>query len=193
MRLDAREGEAIGRRLATLPEYQPGPGPIDAAAADDGKVDLSATCAGKPIRHKVSSGFVRRQVNPKLVPALTRVIRKSIGVLGARQYVSLHCLGGAIFNDRLPSAYAFRDRIVLLQYQAWWQPHAPELDAGCIRWVENVRKTMTPYVDGAFINFVDRDIPLREYYKDKLPQLMAVKKQWDPDDFFSFEMSIPPA
>ena len=52
---------------------------------------------------------------------------------------------------------------------------------------------MTPYTDGAFINFVDRDIPLAEYYKDKLPQLLVeVKRHWDPGDFFKFEMSIPP-
>ena len=49
-----------------------------------------------------------------------------------------------------------------------------------------------PYTDGAFINFVDRDIRLEEYYKDKLPELLVgVKRQWDPEDFFKFEMSIP--
>ena len=62
-----------------------------------------------------------------------------------------------------------------------------------LRWIENFRKTMRPYTDGAFINFVDRDIPLEEYYKDNLPQLLVeVKRQWDPGDFFKFEMSIPP-
>jgi hypothetical protein len=51
---------------------------------------------------------------------------------------------------------------------------------------------MAPYTDGAFINVVDRDIPLAEYYKDKLPQLLVPAKQhWDPHDFFKFEMSIP--
>jgi hypothetical protein len=135
-------------------------------------------------------------VNPNLVPALTAVIRKTTPVLPsnvARQYVSLHCLGGAAFVERLPSAYAFRDRVVLLQYQAWWQAGDTRHDKPCIAWIENFRKTMTPYTDGAFINFVDRDIPLEEYYKDKLPQLLVeVKRQWDPGDFFKFEMSIPP-
>ena len=149
---------------------------------------------GYYFRHKISSGFVRRQVNPNLVPALTNVIRKTAPEPPelARQYVSLHCLGGAAFDERLPSAYAFRDRGVLLQYQAWWQPDAARLDKRCIAWIENFRKTMAPYTDGAFINFVDRDIPLAEYYKDKLPQvLVPVKQQWDPEDFFKFEMSIP--
>jgi hypothetical protein len=112
--------------------------------------------------------------------------------LGARQYVSLHGLGGAIFKDSLGSSYAFRDRVALLQYQAWWQPDAAPLDAGCIAWVENMRERMTPYTDGAFINFIDAEIPLADYYGDKLRELSKVKRQWDPDALFTFEMSIPP-
>ncbi len=51
---------------------------------------------------------------------------------------------------------------------------------------------MAPYTDGAFINFVDRDILLGEYYKDMLPKLLVgVKQNWDPQNFFTFGMSIP--
>jgi hypothetical protein len=191
--LDRRERERMREHMGTHPGYQPGPALSGAAAgASSG---LTSTCAGVPFRHKISSAFVRRQVNPNLVPALTAVIRKTTPVLPsdvARQYVSLHCLGGAAFDERLPSAYAFRERAVLLQYQAWWQAGDTRHDKPCIAWIENFRKTMTPYTDGAFINFVDRDIPLQEYYKDKLPQLLVpVKRHWDPGDFFKFEMSIP--
>jgi len=107
----------------------------------------------------------------------------------ARQYVSLHCLGGAASDERLPSAYAFRDRAVLLRCQAWWNPVG--LDNQCITWIQNFRKTMEPYTDGAFINFVDRDIPLGEYYTNNLNLLVGVKQQWDPGHFFQFEMGIP--
>jgi FAD binding domain/Berberine and berberine like len=193
LRLDRRERERLREHLGTHPGYQPGPALSGAAAGASS--DLTSTCAGVPFRHKISSAFVRRQVNPNLVPALTGVIRKTTPVLPstvARQYVSLHCLGGAASVERLPSAYAFRDRAVLLQYQAWWQAGDTRHDKPCIAWIENFRKTMAPYTDGAFINFVDRDIPLEEYYKQNLPQLLVeVKRQWDPGDFFKFEMSIP--
>ena len=190
--LGRREREQWREHLGTHPGYQPGP--VLSGAAAGASQDLTSTCAGIPLRHKISSGFVRRQLNTNLAPALTAVIRKTAPepVELARQYVSLHCLGGAAFDERLPGAYAFRDRAVLLQYQAWWQPGAARLDRRCIAWIENFRKTMAPYTDGAFINFVDRDIPLAEYYKDKLPQLLVgVKRQWDPEDFFTFAMSIP--
>jgi len=50
---------------------------------------------------------------------------------------------------------------------------------------------MAPHTDGAFINFVDRDIALPEYYKDKLPRVIEMKQRWDPENLFRFEMSIP--
>jgi hypothetical protein len=182
LRLDAVERERLREHLGTHPGYQPGP------------ANLASTCGGIPLRHKISSGFVRRPANLSLVPALINVIRKTPPepVEAARQYVSLHCLGGAASDERLPGAYAFRDRAVLLQYQAWWQASEKHLDGRCIAWIENFRRTMAPYTDGAFINFVDRDIPLAEYYKAKLAQvLVPVKRQWDPHDFFKFELSIP--
>ncbi|HJZ78609.1 MAG TPA: hypothetical protein VKE51_43070 [Vicinamibacterales bacterium] len=97
--------------------------------------------------------------------------------------MSLHSLGGEIRKEREPSSFVFRDRGVLLQYQAWWQPDAPELDDRCIAWVENVRDTMKPHTDGAFINFVDATIPLGDYYtstgrQDAMPFLRKVKKDW---------------
>jgi hypothetical protein len=192
-RIDPRRRELLRRSLGTLPEYQPGPARIGATAPDSGVApDLSDTCAGVPIRHKVSSGFARTlRFDLKSVQAMTRVIRNSTRLDGARRYVSLHCLGGAIANDGDGSSYAFRDRNVLLQYQAWWLPDAANLDEPCIAWVDSFRKTMTPHTDGAFINFVDRNIALAEYYKDKLPRLIEAKRRWDPDNFFRFEMSIP--
>jgi len=193
LRLAAGAREELRKQMGTHPGYQPGPAAAPAAAGQS--PDLTSTCAGIPLRHKISSGFVRRQLSPKLVPALTGVVRRTRPIPPelARQYVSLHCLGGAVSDGRLPAAYAFRDRNVLLQYQAWWQPGAARLDRRCIAWIENFRKTMAPYTDGAFINFVDRDVPLEEYYKDKLPRLEEVKRHWDPKNFFSFEMGIPPS
>ena len=179
-RLSRSERERLREHLGTHPGYQPGP------------AGLTSTCAGVAIRHKVSSGFVRRRADLNLVSALIDVIRNTTPPQppgAARQYVSLHCLGGAASDEPLASAYAFRDRSVLLQYQAWWQGQG--LDKTCIDWIKNFRNTMAPYTRGAFINFVDRDIPLVDYYNGKLPLLVQVKQQWDPEHFFQFEMGIP--
>jgi hypothetical protein len=50
---------------------------------------------------------------------------------------------------------------------------------------------MSQYTEGAFINFPDREVPLESYYGTRLNDLKAVKRQYDPDDFFHFDMGIP--
>jgi len=195
--LEAGEMAFLRRRLGTVPEYQPGPAMLG-ATLPPGQVDLTTTCAGVPIRHKISSGFANPTLDATAVRTLVGLIRETRVDPRARQYVSLHCLGGGIRKERAPSSFVFRDREVLLQYQAWWQPDAPGLDHICIPWVENVRDKMNPYTDGAFINFVDAQIPLGDYYKstgrqDAMPFLRKVKKDWDHNNVFKFELSIPPA
>lgn len=210
--IDPDQLEVLRKTLGTLPGYQPGPlmrkgaaeaakatetmvatetTEVEAEAEADAQADLSETCAGIPIRHKISSGFARPQFDLPAVQALTGFVRNTPPQREARQYVSFHCLGGAIANDLDGSSFAFRDRNFLLQYQAWWPPAATNLDRPCIEWIENFRRTMAPHTDGAFINFVDRDIPLPEYYKGKLAHLVDMKQRWDPGRFFRFEMSIP--
>jgi FAD binding domain/Berberine and berberine like len=176
--------EHARKTLGTLRGYQPGP------ALQGADPNLSDTCAGIPLRHKISSGFARREFGMDAIRTLTTFIRSGSIQREARQYVSFHSLGGAVVTGQ-PSAFAFRDRNFLLQYQAWWMPHAVNLDVPCITWIEKFRGVMAPYTDGAFINFIDRDIPLAEYYKDKMPQLIQIKRSWDPNDFFRFQMSIP--
>jgi hypothetical protein len=190
--IDPDQLEALGKTLGTLPGYQPGPALVTTGAVEtDAQANLSETCAGIPIRHKISSGFARPQFDLPAVQTLTSFIRNSQSRPEAHQYVSFHCLGGAIATDGEGSSFAFRDRNFLLQYQAWWQREAGHLDGPCIEWIKNFRLAMAPHTDGAFINFVDRDIPLPEYYKGKLAHLINMKQQWDPDKFFRFEMSIP--
>ena len=188
---DPRELEILRRALGTLPGYQPGPERAESIEAPGGEPDLSETCAGVPLRHKISSGFARRPLDVEAVRVMNRIIRTSEPWPDSRLYLSLHCLGGAMADEGDGSSYAFRDRDVLLQFQAWWLPDAARLDDCCIAWIERFRKAMTPYTDGAFINFIDRDIALDEYYKSKFQPLIVTKRQWDPDNFFRFEMSIP--
>ena len=121
--LEAGELAFLRRRLGTVPEYQPGPAMLGAMLAP-GQVDLTTTC-GRPHRHKISSGFANPTLDATAVMTLVGFIRETKVDSRARQYVSLHCLGGGIRKERAPSSFVFRDREVLLQYQAWWQPDAP--------------------------------------------------------------------
>ena len=194
--IDPSQLAALERHLGTLPGYQPGP--VRAATESESAllgapgIDLSDTCAiGASIRHKVSSGFARLDFGDAAIQTLTRYVTETKILPEARQYVSFHSFGGAVKKFGPQSSFAFRDRNFLLQYQAWWQPEASRIDCDCIKWIENLRTTMTPYTDGAFINFADRDIPLADYYGKSFTDLKRIKHERDPGDFFRFEMGIP--
>jgi hypothetical protein len=200
--VDAAQWDAVGKRLASLPGYQPGPALMGEGFSATGRLgdpapNLSDTCAGVPLRHKISSGFAEPSFDLTAIQLVLRVLRTTPYKPEARQYLSFHSLGGAVGTEpEGGAAFAFRDRRFLLQYQAWWMPKESGLDGTCIKWIEDFRRAMTDarYTSGAFINFIDADIPLEEYYgKVNYQQLRKLKKYWDGEDFFKFGMSIPPA
>ncbi|HET8774642.1 MAG TPA: BBE domain-containing protein [Thermoanaerobaculia bacterium] len=94
----------------------------------------------------------------------------------------------------------------MLQYQTWWtDPGNYPLTQECLKWIADFRDVMKPYTDKAsFINFPDRDLVqaeypkqvdrkelLRFYYGANLEKLIRIKADYDKDNFFDFEMSIP--
>jgi len=101
--------------------------------------------------------------------------------------------GGGAPSRVAPSATAvYRRRAMLIvQYDGYWV--APQ-DAGpTMAWVEQMRTAMQPYTQGAYVNYVDSQIPdaLRAYYGANLERLVEVKRRYDPDDVFHFPQSIP--
>lgn len=180
-----------GPSIFTHPQYQAGP-------PRPGE-DLGSTCSGAYFRHKVSSCYPGPSFGSDAVKAIVdHVNRKPLA--GARRYISLHSLGGVAKGDGshdVRSCFAFRDKPFLMQYQAWWE--APGLDGVCLDWLATFRNDMRPYVEGAFINFPDRDLVttsdrktlLRQYYGKNFDRLMGVKQRYDPNDVFDFPMGIP--
>ena len=65
------------------------------------------------------------------------------------------------------------------------------------------RESSSPEIEGAFINFPDKDLVpnpetaegrkalLRYYYAGNLERLIAIKRKYDPENFFTFQMGIP--
>ena len=52
---------------------------------------------------------------------------------------------------------------------------------------------MTPYASGAYINYIDADLPdwQSAYYGANLARLSRIKTQYDPDNVFGGPQSIP--
>ena len=89
------------------------------------------------------------------------------------------------------SAFYWRYKDFIVQFQAWWaDPRSKDGDS-YIKWIESSRKTLEPYMEGAFVNFVDKDIPVKDYYGGNFKRLKEIKRKWDPNNVFDFPLGIP--
>ncbi len=144
---------------------------------------------GAHSRFKNASAMVYDLLSGKAIDTLVAQLRVAPT---AGNLVGCFPLGGAIGTVR-PGATAFPHRRALfdLQYQAYWQDDADEV--ADIAWVRDIREAMLPYTVGAYVNYIDADIPdwQTAYYGSNLPRLMAVKATYDPDNFFNGAQSIP--
>jgi hypothetical protein len=198
--------EAAMARLALHhPEYQPGP-PLAALRTMSVAAERAPTetCDGGWYPHKVSSCFPRSAFSSGALQTLNTYLDSAPPEPNARRYVSLHSMGGKIADPEERSCFAFRDKPFIVQYQAWWADRDDQpLGRRCLTWVRELRDEMARYTEGAFINFPDRDLVpdpdtpegrkalLRHYYAGNLEQLIALKRKYDRENVFDFEMSIP--
>lgn len=189
-------------------------------AGDDCKIPVppAANC-NVPHPHKVSSAFPNGQggkYNTKIASSVAKYLNDSKFDPNVRSYMTFHAMGGMISKEpKAGRAFPYSEKEFLLQFQSWWnypedQSSAKgkqcmekirELEKPFIQWVKAFRESLNKeeLVEGAFINFVDRDLPnsegktglLEHYFAHNLNYLMDVKKQVDSEDQFNFEMSIP--
>jgi len=165
------------------------------------------TCVG-PLPHKVSSAFyngvgVLFPGMPFLDLEITRYFAASTAKQNANLYINLMSLGGAI-KTIAPDATAFyyRTRHSIIQFQAWWSDPADTETQAYLDWIKNFRKALVDkgLVKGAFVNFPDINLYdgsnmynyLKNYYDSNIDRLRTIKTAVDPFNIFSSGMSIPP-
>jgi FAD/FMN-containing dehydrogenase len=150
--------------------------------------------AGPPmasVRFKNASSLA---YDPLPAEAIATLVEHLRAAPFASNLVGFFPLGGAITTIN-PAATAFPHRRALfdLQYQAYWWDDAAE--PASLSWVRALRAAMAPYTRGAYVNYVDADLPDWEsaYYGMNLPRLQRVKTDYDPDDVFNGPQSITQA
>jgi hypothetical protein len=169
----------------------------------DGASDQPKSTCLTRLPHKVSSAFV---VNERIVETGTRLFAylrsKPVYFPNAAAYISFHTFGGKIASFK-PDATAFpyRDRYLLLQFQAWWTDKDDPHTQTYIDWIENLRLFLVAkeVTDGGFFNFQDAHIyqnsPRRQlmkyYYAGNLNRLIEIKNKYDKGNLFNSGMSIP--
>lgn len=122
-----------------------------------------------------------------------QTLLKQIGsVRGGGGSIAFTALGGAV-NRVSPTATAFvhRRSRMLAQYIASWGSGASGSTAQS--WLTSAHNAMKPYASGAaYQNYTDPTLTnwRKAYYGDAVTRLGKVKKQYDPERFFSYAQGL---
>ncbi|WP_333739509.1 FAD-binding oxidoreductase [Streptomyces sp. IBSBF 2806] len=120
------------------------------------------------------------------------LLKQITSVQGGSGSIALTALGGAV-NRVSPTATAFvhRRSRMLAQYIASWR--AGTTGAAAQSWLNTAHKAMAPYASGAaYQNYADPTLTnwRKAYYGEALPRLTQLKKQYDPNGFFTYPQAL---
>jgi hypothetical protein len=117
-------------------------------------------------------------------------------IVSPHSAIVLFALDGAV--NRLPadhSAAGNRDVAAVLNITAAWEKAAD--DAANMEWARAAWRDMRRFsTGGTYVNFLteeDGDERIRAAYGKNHSRLAALKKTWDPDNFFRTNKNIAPA
>ncbi|MGW2443770.1 FAD-binding oxidoreductase [Streptomyces sp. NPDC001675] len=135
------------------------------------------------------SDFFDRSLSAAGIQTLLRQIGSVRGGAGS---IAFTALGGAV-NRVSPTATAFvhRRSRMLAQYIASWGAGASGGTAQS--WLTSAHRAMAPHASGAaYQNYTDPTLTnwRKAYYGDAATRLSAVKKQYDPERFFSYAQGL---
>lgn len=144
----------------------------------------------QPMLYKRSGSFIER---PLPFEAIKRMKEFLTHAPNPNTTIWQQSLRGAV-SEIAPNhtAYFYRNAIMAQEYNTSWKN--PDDERQNIKWVEDIRRALSPYTTGDYVNFPDRfiqDWPTA-YYGRNFRRLREVKTKYDPFNVFQFPQSIPP-
>ena len=139
--------------------------------------------------YSAKSDFFDRSLSPAGIQTLMRQMQSVRGGSGS---VALTALGGAVHRVS-PTATAFvhRRSRILAQYIASWR--AGTSGSTAQSWLTSAHDAMRPYASGAaYQNYTDPTLKdwRKAYYGDAATRLTKLKKQYDPEGFFTYPQAL---
>ncbi|MEC2326147.1 FAD-binding oxidoreductase [Lederbergia lenta] len=144
----------------------------------------------QPALRKRSGSFIEKPLPPQAILMMKQFLANAPNSNSSIWHQSLGGAVGRVASD--DSAYYYRKAITAQEYIATWENRDEEKQN--ISWIEALRKELSPYTAGDYVNFPDRyikDWP-KAYYGDNFRRLREVKTKYDPFNLFYFLQSIPP-
>jgi len=144
----------------------------------------------KPALRKRSGSFIERPFPHAAIVQMKEFLSNAPNRETTIWQQSLRGAVSQIASSR--TAYYYRNALIVQEYITSWKK-AKEEEKN-IQWVENLRRALSPFTVGDYVNFPDRyikDWPTA-YYGRNLRMLREVKGKYDPFNVFHFPQSIPP-
>ncbi|GAA4045189.1 FAD-binding oxidoreductase [Streptomyces shaanxiensis] len=139
--------------------------------------------------YTAKSDFFDRSLSSAGIQTLMKQMQSVRGGSGS---IALTALGGAV-NRVSPTATAFvhRRSRFLAQYIASWR--AGTTGSAAQAWLKSAHDAMRPYASGAaYQNYTDPSLRdwRKAYYGDAATRLTKLKKQYDPERFFTYPQAL---
>ncbi|MCL8017424.1 FAD-binding oxidoreductase [Streptomyces sp. AS02] len=139
--------------------------------------------------YTAKSDFFDRSLSSAGIQTLMKQMQSVRGGSGS---IALTSLGGAV-NRVSPTATAFvhRRSRFLAQYIASWR--AGTTGSTAQAWLKSAHDAMRPYASGAaYQNYTDPSLSdwRKAYYGDAATRLTKLKKQYDPERFFTYPQAL---
>ncbi len=144
----------------------------------------------KPALRKRSGSFIERPFPHAAIVQMKEFLSNAPNRNASIWQQSLRGAVSQIASSR--TAYYYRNALIVQEYITSWKK--PKEEEKNIHWVENLRRALSPFTTGDYVNFPDRfikDWPTA-YYGRNLRMLREVKGKYDPFNVFNFPQSIPP-
>lgn len=147
-----------------------------------------------PTNDKFSSTFAYKLLPSKAIRIIKNALDNPVNPRANFWFLAL----GGVMKDIPKTSTPFWNRDALFYFEwdeSWADDKYDEDAARSFAWVENLRLALKPFTKGAYVNVPDMDIPNWEqaYYGDNFTFLKAIKKKYDPNNFFTYELqAIPP-
>lgn len=142
-------------------------------------------------KFKVTGGYAYRAVPKEGIRTIQRFLANP-----PNKHANVECqsLGGAVARvSPTATAYVHRQAKVIFELSARWRLNQEQKRN--IKWAESLRRAMTPFLIGDYVNFPDLEFKNwpRAYYRNNFNRLTKIKRKYDPLNVFHFQQSIPPA
>ncbi len=137
-----------------------------------------------------------RQLPPLSDEAIEVVVEHGRRITSDFSSARIFTLGGAVARvDHDETAFANRAAAHDINIVGAWAPNDPD-PARHVEWVRGFWSALAPYAGGVYVNFMS-DEPQAAvqaaYGPHAYARLVALKKEYDPTNFFRFNQNISPA